>query len=70
MKDTYTRIGLVRLCWLLGITRQAYYQYFWQQEATGIEESLVLQQVIAIRKDHRVMGGRKLYDKDGSGCTL
>jgi putative transposase len=63
MKDTYTRIGLVRLCWLLGITRQAYYQYFWQQEATGIEESLVLQQVIAIRKDHRVMGGRKLYEK-------
>lgn len=63
MKDIYTRIGLVRLCRLLGITRQAYYQHFWQEEASGIEESLVLQEVINIRKDHRVMGGRKLYEK-------
>ena len=63
MKDMYTRISLVRLCRLLGITRQAYYQYFWQQEAAGIEETLVLQEVINIRKDHRAMGGRKLYEK-------
>ncbi len=63
MKDMYTRIGLVRLCRLLGITRQAYYQHFWQQEASGIEEALVLQEVISIREDHRVMGGRKLYEK-------
>jgi putative transposase len=62
MKDSYTSISLVRLCRLLGITRQAYYQHFWQQEATGIEESLVLAQVIAIRKHHRSMGGRKLYE--------
>lgn len=63
MKDMYARISLVRLCWLLGITRQAYYQHFWQQEASGIEETLVLQEVINLRKDHRVMGGRKLYEK-------
>jgi putative transposase len=63
MKDIYTRISLVRLCRLLGITRQAYYQHFWQQEATGIEETLVLQEVVKLRKDHRVMGGRKLYEK-------
>ena len=63
MKDTYTRIGLVRLCWLLGITRQAYYQHFWQQRTIEIEDHLVLQEVIAMRKDHRVMGGRKLYEK-------
>ena len=63
MKDMYGKISLVRLCRLLGMTRQAYYQHFWQQEATGIEESLVLQQVINLRKDHRVMGGRKLYEK-------
>jgi len=59
----YTGISLVRLCRLLGITRQAYYQHFWQQEATGIEEALVLQEVLALRKDHRAMGGRKLYEK-------
>ena len=63
MKDNYARVSLVRLCRLLGITRQAYYQHFWQQEATGIEESLVLSEVLKIRKDHRVMGGRKLYEK-------
>jgi putative transposase len=63
MKDMYTRISLVRLCRLLGITRQAYYQHFWQQEVAGIEETLVLQEVIGIRKDHRVMGGRKIYEK-------
>jgi putative transposase len=63
MKDMYARIGLGRLCRLLGMTRQAYYQHFWQQETVGIEEYIVLQQVIAIRKDHRVMGGRKLYEK-------
>ena len=63
MKDTYTRIGLVRLCWLLGITRQAYYQHFWQQQMAEIEDYVVLQEVIALRKEHRVMGGRKLYEK-------
>lgn len=63
MKDSYTGVSLVRICRLLGITRQAYYQHFWQWEATGIEESLVLSEVLSIRKDHRVMGGRKLYEK-------
>lgn len=63
MKDIYVQLSLVRLCRLLGITRQAYYQHFWQQAAVGIEEHLVLSQVLAIRKDHRVMGGRKLYEK-------
>jgi putative transposase len=63
MKDMYGKVSLVRLCRLLGITRQAYYQHFWQQEATGIEESLVLQEVINLRKDHRVMGGRKLFER-------
>lgn len=63
MKDSYARVSLVRLCRLLGITRQAYYQHFWQEEAAGIEESLVLSEVLKIRKDHRVMGGRKLYEK-------
>jgi putative transposase len=63
MKDSYARVSLVRLCRLLGVTRQAYYQHFWQQEVIGIEENMVLAKVLAIRKDHRVMGGRKLYEK-------
>lgn len=51
------------MCRLLGLTRQAYYQHSWQQEANTIEQSLVLEQICTIRKDHRVMGGRKLYEK-------
>lgn len=62
MKDAYAMVSLVRLCRLLGATRQAYYQHFWQVEATGIEECLVLEKVRSIRKNHRVMGGRKLYE--------
>lgn len=63
MKDSYTRVNLVRICRLFGVTRQAYYQHFWQQEVTSIEESVVLSKVASIRAEHRVMGGRKLYEK-------
>lgn len=63
MKDAYARVGLVRLCRLLGMTRQAYYQHLWQLEASSIEAELVLKKVWEIRKNHRAMGGRKLYEK-------
>ena len=62
MKDSYSRISLVRLCRLLGITRQAYYQHFWQQQAISIEEELIINQVLNIRMYHRSMGGRKIYE--------
>lgn len=62
MKDDYPSIGLSRICRLLGITRQAYYQHFWSSECDKIEEELILQQVLALRRDHRSMGGRKLFE--------
>jgi putative transposase len=62
MKDRHPKISLLRLCWLLGITRQAYYQYGWRSQVESIEEELVLQQVLTIRTNHRRMGGRKLYE--------
>lgn len=62
MKDNYPRVGLSRVCRLLGITRQAYYQHFWHLEFEKIEEDLIIQQVHKIRKHHRCMGGRKLYE--------
>jgi putative transposase len=61
MKDSYPHISLVRFCRLLGVTRQAHYQHRWQAQALGIEHELVLQQVHAIRLDHRRLGGRKLH---------
>jgi putative transposase len=62
MKDSYPHIGLVRFCRLLGVTRQAHYQNGWQAQAMGLEHELVLQQVHAIRTDHKRMGTRKLYE--------
>ena len=51
MKDLYASVSMVRICQLMGITRQAYYQHNCQQDAKGIEESLVLTQVLAIRQE-------------------
>ena len=62
MKDNYPQIGLSRFCRLLGITRQAYYKHFWYQESQSVEQELVLQQVRLIRKYHRKMGTRKLFE--------
>ena len=52
----------MKLCWLLGITRQAYYQHLRRFEERSEESHLVVQQVQAIRKNHRRTGGRKRYE--------
>lgn len=62
MKNNFSHIGLARLCGWFGITRQAYYQNNWQGISTGIEEELILKQVLHIRKNHHRMGTRKLYE--------
>ncbi|MFV7237016.1 IS3 family transposase [Flavobacterium sp. ZB4R12] len=61
MKELRPNVGLSRLCWLFGITRQAYYQSFHREEFVEIEEELVLKEVITIRKNHPRIGTRKLY---------
>ncbi|HLO36891.1 MAG TPA: IS3 family transposase [Lacibacter sp.] len=61
MKDSYRRVSVTRLCRLLGVTRQAFYQHFWFIEDLSIQEQLVLQQIGDIRKQHPAMGGRKLH---------
>lgn len=63
MKDAYPHINLSRLCRLLGVTRQAYYQNFHRQEEKSIEAYLILAEVKRIRHNHRRMGCRKLYEK-------
>lgn len=61
MKLRQPRIALSKLCWLFGVTRQAYYQSFYREEFVGIEEELVLKEVNSIRKNHPRIGTRKLY---------
>ena len=55
-------MSLGRLCLLFGITRQAYYQHYWQLQERSFEHELVLEQVLSIRSSHPRMGGRKLYE--------
>ncbi|MFQ6602986.1 IS3 family transposase [Flavobacterium sp. C3NV] len=62
MKHNYPKIGLGKFCQLLGITRQANYQHFWHQEQLAFEDELIVLEVLKIRKNHRHMGGRKLYE--------
>jgi transposase InsO family protein len=61
MKMRQSKIGLSKLCWLFGVTRQAYYQRFYRNEFLGIEQELVLKEVVSIRKNHPRIGTRKLY---------
>ncbi|MEX0684766.1 MAG: IS3 family transposase, partial [Balneolales bacterium] len=50
------------LCLLFGITRQAYYQHYWQAEEISFEQELMVSEVRRIRQRHSRMGGRKLYE--------
>lgn len=62
MKNNFAHIGLAKLCGWFGITRQAYYQNNWEGVSTTLEEDLIIQRVKEIRKNHRRMGTRKLYE--------
>ena len=61
MKDRYPSISLGRICRLLGVTRQAFYQFFWHMEELNTEEQTILEKVKELRQIHPVMGTRKLY---------
>ena len=62
MKNNFSHIGIAKLCGWFGITRQAYYQNSWAGMSAAFEEDLILQEVKNIRKNHRRIGTRKLYE--------
>lgn len=62
MKNNFSHIGLAKLCGWFGITRQAYYFDNWKEMDRGIEEEIILKEVLHIRKNHPRMGARKLYE--------
>jgi putative transposase len=62
MKKNFHHIGLARLCGWFGITRQAYYQENWKGIEVSIETEVLLKEVQQIRKDHKRIGTRKLYE--------
>ncbi len=61
MKDSYRSISLARICRLLGVTRQAFYQFYWHKEEVNAEEQMILDEVSQLRQIHPIMGTRKLY---------
>lgn len=63
MKNEYAHIGLAKICGWFGLTRQAYYQNAWRASEISIEEELILNEVLKIRRFHPRMGTRKLYEK-------
>ncbi len=62
MKSNFHHIGLAKLCGWFGITRQAYYQESWKQLDKGVETEVLLKEVLRIRKNHKRIGTRKLYE--------
>lgn len=57
------QVGLKKICWLFGISRQAYYQGLKQNEKEIFSSEIILKKVEEIRKLHPKMGTRKLYFK-------
>lgn len=53
--------SLSRLCHLLGISRQAYYQHIWNWQERTTREEVLINRILEIRKKQPAIGGRKLY---------
>jgi len=60
MKTHNPSIGIGYICWLLGVSRQAYYQSFKNEDLKSNKSELVLLEVLEIRKKHPKIGTRKL----------
>lgn len=63
MKENFKGIGLADLCSWFGVTRQAYYQSKKRILQDLIEQEILLDRIANIRKDHKRLGGRKLFYK-------
>lgn len=56
-------MSLANLCSWFGLTRQAYYQRKKRIQHDLIEQEILLGEINDIRKDHKRLGGRKLFFK-------
>jgi transposase InsO family protein len=65
MKYNFKGISLVDLCSWFGVTRQAYYQSKLRGLQTATEQEILMLEIQAIRKNHKHLGGRKLFGKLG-----
>ena len=63
MKDSFKGISLANLCAWFGLTRQSYYQSKNRVEKVFIVKEILRYKIGDIRKDHKRLGGRKLFFK-------
>lgn len=63
MKENFKGISLANLCSWFGVTRQAYYQSRHRILQDLIEQEILIDEIGDIRKDHKRLGGRKLFFK-------
>lgn len=63
MKDSFKGMSLAILSSWFGLTRRAHYQSKNRVEKDLIEQEILLDKIVAIRKDHKGLGGRKLFFK-------
>jgi transposase InsO family protein len=61
MIERYPATSLSRLCYLLGISRQAFYQNTWSWQQRTTREDVLINRILDIRKKQPAIGGRKLY---------
>jgi transposase InsO family protein len=61
MKQDYPKCGIGLLCRLFGKTRHAYYDALWRKEGVPVKEDVILQEVLALRRDLPGLGTRKLH---------
>jgi transposase InsO family protein len=62
MKEIHPKVGLLKLCELFGKTRQAYYDRTWREEENLMEELILIEEVLKIRKLLPRVGGIKLLN--------
>jgi len=61
MKESFTSVGIGRLCGLFGKTRHAYYNRQWYLKEKMEQNVIVLEMVHLLRREMSKLGTRKLY---------
>lgn len=61
MKESFTSVGIGRLCRLFGKTRHAYYDKQWYLKEKMEQNLIVLEMVHLLRREMPKLGTRKLY---------
>jgi len=61
MKHDYPAMGIGLLCRLFGKTRHAYYDALWRKKDTLLNEEIIINHILNIRKELPRVGTRKLH---------